>query len=109
MEKVPTVYIVASQRNGTVYTGVTSDLMARIHQHRTKAFKGFTAKHSCDRLVWFEVHETMASAILREKQVKNWRRDWKLALIEQDNPRWYDLAETLGFEPLIAPQPSSRT
>lgn len=109
MEKSPTVYIVASQRNGTIYTGVTSNLMARIHQHRTKAFKGFTADHSFNRLVWFEVHDTMGAAILREKRIKNWHRDWKLALIEENNPRWQDVAETLGFDPLDLPQPSSRT
>ena len=99
MEKTPAVYIVASRRNGTIYTGVTSNLLGRIYQHRTKAAPGFTAEHDCNRLVWFEVHETMESAIAREKR-KNWRREWKLVLIEETNPRWRDLAEDFGFEPL---------
>jgi len=100
MDRTPAVYIVASQRNGTIYTGVTSDLPGRVYQHRNKTFKGFTAEHGCDRLVWFEVHEEMASAILREKRIKKWERAWKLELIEKDNPTWRDLAEDWGFEPL---------
>lgn len=107
MEKIPTVYIAASQRNGTIYTGVTSHLLGRIHQHRTKAFKGFTVRYGAAILVWFEVHETMESAIGREKRIKNWRREWKLALIEATNPTWRDLAEDFGFAPLTAPLPSS--
>lgn len=107
MEKIPTVYIVSSQRNGTIYTGVTSHLLGRIHQHRTKVFKGFTAKYGAAILVWFEVHETMESAIVREKRIKNWRREWKLALIEATNPTWRDLAEDFGFAPLTARLPSS--
>ncbi|UZK70651.1 GIY-YIG nuclease family protein [Sphingomonas sp. S1-29] len=107
MAKIPTVYIVASQRNGTIYTGVTSNLLGRIHQHRTKAFRGFSAEYGCDRLVWFEVHETMESAIVREKRIKNWHRSWKLELIETDNPTWRDLALDLGFDPLDPPPPSS--
>jgi putative endonuclease len=105
MEKSPAVYIVASDRNGTIYIGVTSDLPGRIHQHRTGALDGFTKRYGAATLVWFEMHETMETAIQREKQLKNWRRDWKLELIEAGNPRWIDLAEDLGFAPL----PSSRT
>jgi putative endonuclease len=108
MEKIPAVYIVASKRNGTIYTGVTSNLLGRIHQHRTKGTPGFTSKYDVAILVWYEVHETMDSAILREKRIKNWRREWKLALFENDNPRWRDLAEDLGFDPLPPPLPSSR-
>ena len=108
MEKLPAVYIVASRRNGTLYTGVTSDLIARIHQHRTKSFKGFTAEYGADRLVWFEIHGEMESAILREKRIKEWKRAWKLALIETANPTWRDLAEDFGFPALPQPQPSSR-
>jgi putative endonuclease len=105
MPKQPAVYILASDRNGTLYIGVTSNLLARVHQHRTKAVPGFTARHDVSRLVWFEMHETMESAILREKQLKVWRRAWKLELIETANPVWHDLAEDFGFCPL----PSSRT
>ena len=99
-ERIPTVYILASKRNGTLYTGVTSDLLGRIHQHREGTLGGFTKEHGIKRLVWFEVHETMESAILREKRVKNWRRAWRLELIEQENPQWLDLAEQFGFAPL---------
>ncbi|HEU4960968.1 MAG TPA: GIY-YIG nuclease family protein [Sphingomonas sp.] len=100
MEKQPAVYIAASGRNGTIYTGVTSHLLGRIYQHREGTTDGFTKRYSVKRLVWFEIHETMESAILREKQIKNWRRRWKLELIEADNPTWRDLAEDFGFEPL---------
>ena len=100
MDRTPAVYIVASQRNGTIYTGVTSDLPGRVWQHRNKVIPGFSAEHGCDRLVWFEVHEEMESAINREKRVKNWNRPWKLELIEKDNPTWRDLAEDWGFDPL---------
>jgi putative endonuclease len=99
-DRIPTVYILASQRNGTLYTGVTSDLIARIYQHRQGTLGGFTREHGVHRLVWFEVHETMESAILREKRIKKWRRAWKLQLIEKDNPQWLDLAEQFGFAPL---------
>jgi len=108
MEKIPAVYILASRRNGTLYVGVTSDLMARIHQHRTKSFKGFTAEHGIDRLVWFEMHGEMESAIVREKRIKEWKRAWKLTLIEEKNPGWRDLAEDFGFPALPEPRPSSR-
>jgi putative endonuclease len=100
MDKTPVVYIVANRRNGTIYTGVTSDLLGRIYQHRNKTFKGFTADHDVHRLVWFEVHAEMESAIVREKRIKEWKRAWKLELIEEDNPQWRDLAEDFGFEAL---------
>ena len=99
--KQPAVYIMANRRNGTLYTGVTSNLLQRIHQHREGTFGGFTAAHGCKRLVWFETGGSMDGAIAREKQLKNWRRAWKLALIEERNPAWRDLAEDLGFELLI--------
>ena len=83
MDRIPIVYILASGRNGTLYTGVTSDLLGRIHQHRTKATGGFTAEYDVVHLVWFEVHETMESAIVREKRIKKWNRSWKLELIER--------------------------
>jgi putative endonuclease len=96
----PIVYLLASRRNGTLYVGVTSNLMQRLAQHRTEAFGGFTADHNVKMLVWFEQHAIMESAIIREKQIKKWRRAWKLDLIEQSNPEWDDLAISLGFEPL---------
>ncbi len=96
----PAVYILASQRNGTLHTGVTSNLIGRIDQHREGTFKGFTAQHQVKLLVWFEAHETMESAIAHEKQLKNWLRKWKLELIETANPRWRDLAEDFGFPTL---------
>lgn len=96
----PTVYILASRRNGTLYVGVTSDLIQRLHEHREGAVPGFTSKHNVKRLVWFEQHSTMEHAILREKRIKKWLRVWKLELIEKDNLGWRDRAEDLGFEPL---------
>tara|TARA_R110000772_G_scaffold35991_40_gene86431 strand:- start:337 stop:615 length:279 start_codon:yes stop_codon:yes gene_type:complete len=87
-------------RNGAIYTGVTSNLLQRVYQHRQAVILGFTKRHGLKRLVWFEMHETMETAILREKQIKNWKRKWKLALLEEDNPTWRDLAEDLGFDPL---------
>ncbi len=100
MERQPCVYILASGRHGTIYIGVTSDLMGRIYQHRSKAIPGFTSRHDVTRLVHFELFETMEAAILREKQLKNWRRDWKAVLIEERNPFWEDRALQLGFPKL---------
>ncbi|MDQ8023029.1 MAG: GIY-YIG nuclease family protein [Moraxellaceae bacterium] len=85
------MYILASQRNGTLYVGVTSDLVKRVWQHRSDAVPGFTLQHEVHALVWYEQHETMRSAITREKQIKQWRRAWKLRLIETGNPYWRDL------------------
>ena len=99
-EFVPAVYMLASKRNGTLYTGVTSSLPARTYQHRNGLIKGFTRDYGVKLLVWCEVHDTMESAILREKRIKKWNRAWKLMLIEASNPNWRDLAEDLGFEPL---------
>lgn len=96
----PTVYLLASQRNGTLYVGVTSNLLTRIHKHRHGLLPGFTKEYAVKLLVWFEQHETMESAIQREKRIKKWNRAWKLELIEAENPNWCDLAEDLGFEPL---------
>jgi len=96
----PCVYIIASRRNGTIYTGVTSDLVQRMHQHREGITQGFASKHGAKLLVWFEQHSTMEHAITREKQIKKWIRVWKLELIEKDNLGWRDLAVDLGFAPL---------
>ncbi len=90
------VYILASQRNGTLYTGMTDDLATRMDQHKTKAFQGFTARYDCTRLVWYEPHESRETAFMRERQIKQWQRAWKLRLIEADNPEWTDLYETLN-------------
>ncbi|MEG8220470.1 GIY-YIG nuclease family protein [Sphingomonas sp. HH69] len=96
----PCVYILASQRNGTLYIGVTSDLITRIHQHRIGAVPGFTHDYCVNRLMWFEQHGTMDEAIRREKRLKKWNRAWKVALIEERNLHWDDLAIPLGFERL---------
>jgi putative endonuclease len=84
------VSILASKRNGTLYTGVTSDLPGRVWQHKNKAIEGFSAKYGIDKLVYFEMHEHAESAIQREKEIKKWNRAWKLQLIEKDNPLWLD-------------------
>jgi putative endonuclease len=85
------VYILASRRNGTLYIGVTSDLVVRVAQHKAKITEGFTARYGCDRLVYFEVLDEAEAAITREKQLKEWQRGWKIALIETANPDWLDL------------------
>ena len=90
------VYILASGRNGTLYTGVSNDLVRRVHEHKTKAAPGFTARHDVSKLVWYEEHSEIDDAIAREKKLKRWRRDWKLQLIETANPQWNDLYETLN-------------
>lgn len=90
-EKQPAVYLLASRRNGTLYVGVTSDLLARIWQHRQHVVEGFTKRHGVNRLVWYELHGAMESAILREKRLKQWNRAWKIRLIEEANPYWRDL------------------
>ena len=90
------VYILASDRNGTLYTGVTSDLVRRVFEHRNGLVEGFTKKYSIHRLVWYEVHSTSDSSIKREKQIKDWKRDWKLELIDKANPLWDDLYEKLN-------------
>ena len=89
--KQPAVYIMASGRNGTLYVGVTSDLIAREWQHREHIVDGFTKKYSVDQLVWYELHPTMDSAITREKRIKKWNRQWKIELIESGNPYWNNL------------------
>ncbi|MCP5241075.1 MAG: GIY-YIG nuclease family protein [Zoogloeaceae bacterium] len=89
--KQPCVYLLASKRNGTLYVGVTSNLAQRIWQHKEGVAEGFTKEHGVKTLVWYEVHESMESAIAREKAIKEWRREWKLSLIEKQNPEWRDL------------------
>jgi putative endonuclease len=91
MNKQPCVYMLSSQRNGTLYIGVTSDLIKRVYQHRMGMVDGFTKRYGIHDLAWYEVHEIMESAILREKQLKKWSRVAKIRLIEQQNPSWQDL------------------
>ena len=95
MNKQPTVYILASERNGTLYTGVTSDLVKRVWEHRSNMVEGFTKRYGVHHLVWYEVHENMESAILREKRIKDWKRSWELKLIEGMNPKWQDLYDSI--------------
>ena len=89
------VYILASRRHGTLYIGVTSDLIWRVRRHRAEEFRGFTRIYQVKRLVWWEGHETMRGAIRREKSLKKYRREWKINLIEAENPDWRDLFEDL--------------
>ena len=91
MTKQPAVYLLASQRNGTLYIGVTSDLVKRIWEHRHNSVPGFTQQYKVHRLVYYELHTEMSAAILREKQLKRWKRAWKIRLIEESNPYWQDL------------------
>ena len=107
MHKSPCVYILASDRNGTLYIGVTSDLSGRISIHAQELVPGFTAKHHVHRLVYYEMHETMDAAIAREKQLKKWNRLWKLRLVEQANPEWIDLFDRNSGE--IAELPADAT
>jgi len=100
MDKNPCVYILAKASHSTLYTGVTSDLPARVWQHRGGLVPGFTRRYGIKRLVWFEPHETMESAIQREKRAKRSPRAWKYNLIHEHNPTWRDLAEDFGFDPL---------
>jgi putative endonuclease len=85
------VYILASQKNGTLYIGITSNLISRIWQHKNKVVKGFTKKYNVDRLVYYEVYDDVQIAIQREKRLKEWPRNWKINLIEESNPEWLDM------------------
>ena len=91
MTKQPAIYILSNKKNGTLYTGVTSNLVQRIHQHKENTFKGFTGRYDCKNLVYYEVFDDMENAILREKQIKGGSRKKKIALIEGLNPEWMDL------------------
>jgi putative endonuclease len=89
------IYLLASRPFGTLYVGMTDDLLRRLWEHKTKAIPGFTARYSVDHLVWFEPHETLEAAFLREKRIKEWKRAWKIRLIERNNPYWLDLSHEL--------------
>ncbi|HEY2754952.1 MAG TPA: GIY-YIG nuclease family protein [Pseudolabrys sp.] len=90
------VYLLASERNGTLYLGVTNDLVRRVYEHKNKIFRGFSQRYEVGRLVWFETYDDPVNAITREKDIKKWRRAWKLRLIEQSNPQWLDLYEQIS-------------
>jgi len=89
------VYIICNKRNGTLYTGVTSDLIKRVYEHKHKLVEGFAKQHAIDKLVWYEPHEDIHAAINREKLIKKWKREWKLELVDKSNPRWNDLYDNL--------------
>jgi len=93
--KQPAVYIMASRKNGAIYTGVTSNLVKRAYEHRCGLVKGFTKRYDCNLFVFFEIHEVMESAIMREKQIKSFVRKKKIALIQEQNPQWIDLYEKI--------------
>ena len=89
------VYILASRRDGAIYVGITNDLLRRVYEHRAKVIQGFTSKYNITRLAWFEIYEDPISAISREKELKKWKRGWKIQLIEAQNPLWRDLYESI--------------
>lgn len=91
----PAVYLLASKRNGTIYIGVTGNLVQRIWQHRNESTQGFTQKYRVHKVVYYEIHSEMTEAILREKRLKKWNRRWKVNLIEEENPNWIDLWEQI--------------
>jgi putative endonuclease len=95
MDRYSYVYLLASKPYGTLYAGVTSDLIQRVWQHREKFVKGFTTQYSVSQLVWYEIHEDIMEAIKREKQIKEWKRVWKIDLIQQANPHWRDLFDDI--------------
>jgi putative endonuclease len=104
MERRAWVYLLASRRNGTLYLGVTNDLDRRVSEHRQHEFSGFTSKYGVTRLVWCEHFPRIDDAIATEKRLKRWRRAWKIALIERQNPNWDDLADARRVGPVSAPQ-----
>jgi putative endonuclease len=85
------VYLLASKKHGTLYRGVTNDIVRRVYEHKSKAAPGFTSRYDVGKLIWFEVYDDAVTAITREKELKKWRRDWKIRLIEEQNPSWDDL------------------
>jgi putative endonuclease len=92
------VYILATRQDGPLYVGVTSALQKRVFEHRSHGVPGFSARYNVDKLVWYEPHDDAEAAIGREKRIKRWRREWKVALVETGNPEWLDLFDTLGPE-----------
>ena len=106
IERNPCVYILASQPRGTLYIGVTSDLAKRLWQHRTGATGGFTSRYKVSILVRYEMFGDMEGAMLREKKLKRWHRQWKINLIESENPDWHDLGIGQGFDPVAPRRPN---
>lgn len=104
MDKYSYLYILANKRNGTLYIGVTADLIKRIYEHKNNLVEGFSKKYKVHKLVYYEQHYDITEAILREKQVKKWKRLWKLKLIEQFNPDWNDLYNTIIVSGSLRPQ-----
>jgi putative endonuclease len=94
--KQPCVYIMASKRYGTLYAGATSDPPYRVSQHKDDLFGGFTSQYGVKMMVWYEMNKTMDEAIPREKQIEKWNRDWKIPLMDKDNPKWRDLSDEIG-------------
>lgn len=90
------VYILANERNGTLYVGVTNNLVRRVYQHKEKSISGFTSRYKVEKLIWFECYDDPENAITREKELKKWRRAWKLRLIEESNPQWKDLYDDIS-------------
>jgi putative endonuclease len=99
-EKIPAVYVMASRHNGTLYVGVTSNLWNRVLTHKDQGLEGFTQKYQIKNLVWYELHDNMESAIRREKQIKEWKREWKIKRIVDFNPMWHDLHEEINYDQL---------
>ena len=91
------IYILASKRNGTLYVGVSSDLVKRLYQHKNKDVDGFTKKYAVNKLMYYEVYQDARTALYRERCIKEWKREWKVALIEKNNPQWKDLGEEMGI------------
>ncbi|MBW3550572.1 MAG: GIY-YIG nuclease family protein [Proteobacteria bacterium] len=108
MEKQPAVYILASSRKGTLYTGVTSNLVGRIWQHREHIVDGFSKRYDVTRLVWYELAGSMEGAITREKQIKKWNRGWKIRLVEEANPAWKDLWSVIIDHAEVSGSPPAR-
>ena len=96
MIKQPAEYILASERNGTLYIGMTSDLVKRVWEHKNNLVEGFTKRYNVHHLVWYELHESMSSSIEREKKMKEWKRAWKIRMIEENNPNWNDLYDSIA-------------
>jgi putative endonuclease len=92
----PCVYILANRRNGTIYVGVTTDLVKRIYEHKNELFGGFTKEYGIKQLVWYETHDDLYAARARERAIKKWNRQWKIELIEKVNPYWLDLSDSLN-------------
>jgi len=95
VSRQPAVYILSGKRNGTLYIGLTSDLVKRVWEYKNNLVEGFTKRYNLHQLVWYELHESMESAISREKRLKEWKRSWKLNLIESTNPDWHDLYDSI--------------